>query len=268
MVNRMLSRRRSLTLIPALASLAGSAAAQPAAPADDDPPMPLKLVVLDIGGTLIGDHGEVPDAMLGAFSRHGLSVTPQEFSEWRGASKRNMVQHFVEQRGPKDGRPALIEAIYSDFTTTASKAYAKVQPIPGAEKALKELAAMKLILATSTGFDRALTTQVLSSLGWQHYFVASITSDDVVDGRPAPYMLFRAMEAAHVNETAQVMAVGDTPLDLQAANNAGVGAAIGVYSGAATEERLRKERNSAVLPSVAELPGLIAKGLPLSHCRI
>jgi phosphonatase-like hydrolase len=266
----MFSRRKSLTLIPALAGLAGAAAAQPVPPGgdDDDPPMPLKLVVLDIGGTLIGDHGEVPDAMLGAFSRHGITVTPQEFSEWRGAAKRGMVQHFVEQRGPKDGRPALIEAIYGDFTSTASKAYANVQPIPGAEQALKELQAMKLILATSTGFDRALTSQVLSHLGWQHYFVASITSDDVADGRPARYMLFRAMEAAHVNETAQVMAVGDTPLDLQAANNAGVGAAIGVYSGAATEERLRKERNSGVLPSVAELPGLIRKGLPLSHCRV
>ncbi|HWU54992.1 MAG TPA: HAD-IA family hydrolase [Rhizomicrobium sp.] len=266
----MLSRRRSLSLIPALAGFAGSAAAQPALPDadDDDPPMPLKLVVLDIGGTLIGDHGEVPDAMLGAFARHGIAVSPAEFSEWRGASKRGMVQHFVEQRGPKDGRSGLIDAIYGDFTATASKAYEKVQPIPGAEQALKELQAMKLILATTTGFDRALTTQVLTHLGWQHYFVASITSDDVVDGRPAPYMLFRAMEAAHVNETAQVMAVGDTPLDLQAANNAGVGAAIGVYSGAATEERLRKERNSGVLPSVAELPGLIRKGLPLGHCRV
>jgi phosphonatase-like hydrolase len=266
----MFSRRRSLSLIPALAGLATSAAAQPAAQDDDedDPPMPLKLVVLDIGGTLIGDHGEVPEAMLGAFSRHGITVSPQEFSEWRGASKRGMVQHFVEQRGPKDGRAMLIEAIYSDFTATAGKAYEKVQPIPGAEQALKELQALKLILATTTGFDRPLTTQILSRLGWQHYFAASITSDDVVDGRPAPYMLFRAMEAAHVNETAQVMAVGDTPLDLQAANNAGLGAAIGVYSGAATEERLRKERNSGVLPSVAELPELIRKGLPLGHCRI
>jgi phosphonatase-like hydrolase len=266
----MFSRRKSLSLIPALAGLAGTAAAQPVPSGgdEDDPPMPLKMVILDIGGTLIGDHGEVPDAMLGAFSRRGITVSPAEFSEWRGASKRGMVQHFVEQRGPKDGRPALIEAIYGDFITTASKAYQNVQPIPGAEQALKELQAMKLILATTTGFDRTLTTQVLSHLGWQHYFVASITSDDVLDGRPAPYMLFRAMEAAHVNETAQVMAVGDTPLDLQAANNAGVGAAIGVYSGAATEERLRKERNSGVLPSVAELPGLIRKGLPLGHCRV
>ena len=257
-------------MFPALAGglLAGSAGAQPAPPnpggGDDDPPMALKLIVLDIGGTLIADHGEVPDAMLGAFARHGLTVTPQEFSEWRGASKRGMVRHFVEQRAAST---ALIDAIYGDFSATVSKAYEKVQPIAGAENALKEFQAMKLLLATTTGFDRPLTTAILSHLGWQHYFAASITSDDVIDGRPAPYMLFRAMEGAHVNETAQVMAVGDTPLDLQAANNAGVGAAIGVWSGAATEERLRKERNSGVLPSIAALPDLIKRGLPLSHCR-
>ena len=268
-----LSRRG---MFPALAGsvLAGAASAQPvASPSsdvggdDDDPPMPLKMVILDIGGTLIADHGEVPDAMLGAFSRHGITVTPAEFSEWRGASKRGMAKHFVELRGPKNAGADLVEAIYADFTATASKAYEKVQPIPGAEKAIQELLAMKLILATTTGFDKPLCTAILARLGWQHYFAASITSDDVVDGRPAPYMLFRAMEAAHVNETAQAMAVGDTPLDLQAANNGGMGAAIGVYSGAATEERLRKERNSGVLSSVAELPDLIRKGLPLSHCR-
>jgi phosphonatase-like hydrolase len=262
------SRRKSLSLIPALAGLATGASAQPVPPGgnDDDPPMVIKLVVLDIGGTLIADHGEVPDAMLGAFARHGITVTPQEFSEWRGAAKRSMVKHFVALRAAAGGE-ALIEAIYADFTATATKAYEKVQPIPGAENALKELQAMKLLLATTTGFDRPLCNAILAHLGWQHYFVASVTSDEVSDGRPAPFMLFRAMEGAHVNETAQVIAVGDTPLDLQAANNAGLGASIGVWSGAATEERLRKERNSGVLPSVAALPDLIRRGLPLSHCR-
>jgi phosphonatase-like hydrolase len=257
-----LSRRG---IFPAIAGsvLAGSAAADPSDD-DDDPPMPLKLVALDIGGTLIADHGEVPDAMLGALARHGITVTPQEFSEWRGASKRSMVRHFVAREHKGE---ALIEPIYADFTVTVTKAYEKVQPIAGAEQALKDLRAMDLILATTTGFDGPLTKSIIARLGWQHYFVASITSDDVTDGRPAPYMLFRAMEAAHINETAVVMAVGDTPLDLQAANNGGMGAAIGVYSGAATEDRLRKERNSGVLPSVAALPDLIQRGLPLSHCR-
>ena len=259
-----LTRRRSLSVLPALAALTGHAAAQ-AKDDDDDPPMTIKLVALDIGGTLIADHGEVPDAMLGAFSRHGITVTPQEFSEWRGASKREMVRHFVGREHKSD---ALIEPIYADFMATAGKAYEKVQPIAGAEQAMKELTAMKLLLATTTGFDQVLTTAILSRLGWQHYFVASISSDQVREGRPAPYMLFHAMEAAGVYEPAQVIAVGDTPLDLQAATNGNMGAAIGVYSGAATEERLRKERNSGVLPSVAALPDLIRRGLPLSHCRV
>src|ERR1700722_2826874 len=201
-----LSRRGSFAAITG-SVLASSATADPSDD-DDDPPMPLKLIVLDIGGTLIADHGEVPEAMLGAFARHGITVTPQEFSEWRGASKRGMVRHFVTREHKSE---ALIEPIYADFTETVTKAYEKVQPIAGAEQALKELRAMDLILATTTGFDRPLTTAILARLGWPHYFAASITSDDVSEGRPAPYMLFRAMEAARINETQVVMAVGDTP---------------------------------------------------------
>ncbi len=262
-----LTRRSSLSILPGLAALPGRAAAQAPAPRNEggDPPMAIKLVVLDIGGTLIADHGEVPEAMLGAFSRHGITVTPAEFAEWRGAAKREMVRHFVTREHKSE---SLIEPIYADFMATASRLYQNVQPIPGAEQAMKELAAMMLPLATTTGFDKALTTAILSHLGWQHYFVASISSDEVREGRPAPYMLFHAMEAAGVYEPAQVMAVGDTPLDLQAAANGNMGAAIGVYSGASTEERLRKERNSGILPSVAALPDLLRRGLPLSRCRV
>jgi len=259
------SRRR---IFPAVAALAatGAASAQPVPPGgdDDDPPMPLKLVVLDMGGTLIADHGEVPQAMLGAFSRHGITVTPQEFAAWRGASKREMVRHFVARENKNAG---LAVPIYDDFTAHAMAAYEKVQPIAGAEAALKELRGMGLALATTTGFDRPLAGAILRRLGWEHYFAATITSDDVAEGRPAPFMLFRAMEGARVNDVREVMAVGDTVLDLEAADNAGLGAAIGVYSGAATESRLREARNSGVLPSVASLPGLIKTGLPLSHCR-
>jgi phosphonatase-like hydrolase len=261
----ILSRRRILPAVAALAAT-GVASAQPVPPGgdDDDPDMVLKLVVLDIGGTLIADHGEVPDAMLGAFARHGITVTPDDFSQWRGASKRAMVQHFVQRAGKS---PDLVAPIHDEFAIRAMQAYEKVEPIAGAEDALKELRAMDLLLATTTGFDRSLATAILARLGWQHYFAASVTSDDVAEGRPAPFMLFRAMEGARVNDVRTVMAVGDTVLDLEAADNAGVGAAIGVYSGAATESRLRGSRNSGVLPSVAALPGLIKTGLPLSHCR-
>jgi len=114
-------------------------------------------------------------------------------------------------------------------------------------------------VATNTGFDRAITTSIFQRLGWEQYFAAIISSDDVTRGRPSPYMLFHAMETAGVDNVAEVMAVGDTPLDLEAGTNAGVRAVVGVLSGAGTAETLRREPHTHILPSVADLPRLLAK---------
>ena len=70
-------------------------------------------------------------------------------------------------------------------------------------------------------------------------------------------MIFRAMEAAGVSSVAEVMNVGDTPLDLQAGANAGVAYVVGVLTGLHGEDRLRREPHTHIIPSVAELPDLI-----------
>jgi phosphoglycolate phosphatase-like HAD superfamily hydrolase len=88
-----------------------------------------------------------------------------------------------------------------------------------------------------------------------------VCSDDVAQGRPSPFMLFHAMEAARVNSVAEVVAAGDTPLDLQAGTNAGLRAVVGVLSGASTAENLRREPHTHIVPSVANLPALLASKL-------
>jgi len=257
----MFSRRHSLKTLVAAAAF--PAAAKAAAAVREGGDKPVRLVVLDVGGTIIQDHGEVPDAMHNALAKHGVTVSFAEIAEWRGASKRGMVRHFVELRTKPDvNREALSEAIYNDFSTQVNAAYANVQPIAGAEDAIRKLRQAGYLLATTTGFDRPLTEAIFRRLGWRDHFVATVTSDDVVDGRPSPFMLFHAMEQAHVDSVAEVVAVGDTPLDLQAAANAGVRGIIGVYSGAATEERLGREPHTQILPSVAGLPALLQAKFP------
>jgi phosphonatase-like hydrolase len=247
------SRRQAMKALAAAAVMSPTLGqTQPAAQAR------IRLVILDVGGTLIEDHGEVPDSMRSAFLGGGVDISLAEIGEWRGASKRGMVRHFVELRreaGPQ--REALIDRIYADFSRRANEAYQDVQPIKGAEDALKRLRQTDLLLATSTGFDRPLNDFVFRHFDWHKYFAATITSDDVVDGRPSPFMIFHAMEATHVDRVAEVVAVGDTPLDLQAASNAQVRGVIGVSSGAATAERLSREPHTHLLRSVAELPDLL-----------
>ena len=250
-----LSRRQSLKRLAAAAAIPPIAAA-----GRPDTPPPVKLVVLDVGGTIIEDRGDVPEELRKALAHHGVGSTPAEIARWRGAAKREIIRHFVDQQSlaPSVDRDKLTAAIYDEFTASLIAIYRSVPPIAGAEDAIRQLRKSGYLVATTTGFDRAICTPIFRRLGWEQYFAATVCSDDVAQGRPAPYMLFHAMEAARVKSVAEVMAVGDTPLDLQAGSNGGMRSVVGVLTGAGTAETLGREPHTHIIASVAKLPALLA----------
>jgi len=245
-----LSRRNSLkTLTAALALPASSHASDTG----------IQLVILDVGGTLIEDRGDVVATLQSTMAKRAIVVTAAEIGPWRGAAKRAVIQHFVDLHSKKSDaeRQTLASAIYQDFNAQLNAAYRTVPPIPGAEEVIRKLREYGYLIAATTGFDREIVVPIFRRLGWEKYFVAVVASNDVSRGRPSPYMLFHAMETAQVDSVAAVMAVGDTPLDLQAANNAGLRGMVGVLSGAGSEEQLRREPHTHLLASVASLPALL-----------
>ena len=54
-----------------------------------------------------------------------------------------------------------------------------------------------------------------------------------------------------------VIAVGDTPLDLQAGANGGMRGVVGVLSGAGTRKTMEPEPHTDLIDSVAALAGLL-----------
>jgi len=80
----------------------------------------------------------------------------------------------------------------------------------------------------------------------------------VQEGRPAPYLIFHAMESTGVSSVHRVATVGDTAVDLRAAYNAGVRCNVGVLSGAHTREQLEREPHTQLLATVAELPNTVS----------
>jgi phosphonatase-like hydrolase len=111
-------------------------------------------------------------------------------------------------------------------------------------------------VATTTGFYREVRDKILGKLSWQNLFDASVCSDDVEHGRPAPDMIFRSMQLTGILDPAGVAAIGDTPLDLQAGTRAQCGWTVGVLTGVHSRERLEKEPYTHILRSVADIPGL------------
>ena len=248
-----LTRRKSLKTIAALAALQqSSSAAAPASPK-------IRLVVLDVGGTIVQEKGDVPLALRSAFSKHGITVTPEEIAEWRGASKREIVRHFVKLRAEATAgtQLRLNQAIYKEFSRQVDEAYRTALPIEGAEEAFRQMRSRGLLLAATSGFDRELLVSLFQRLRWMDYFAALVSSEDVARGRPSPFMIFHAMETAAVDSVAEVVTAGDTPLDLRAGANAGLRGNVGVLSGASGEDKLRPEPHTHILRSVADLPALL-----------
>jgi phosphoglycolate phosphatase-like HAD superfamily hydrolase len=66
------------------------------------------------------------------------------------------------------------------------------------------------------------------------------------------------MERTGVRRVDRVLVAGDTLADLRSGTNAGAGAVVGVAIGALGLADLGAERHTHLLPSVADLPGLVA----------
>jgi phosphonatase-like hydrolase len=223
----------------------------------------IKLVIFDIAGTIIEDHGEVLRAFANALDQHGIPYTDAELREWKGASKQEVIRHFV-RRQPGVAGTENVDAVYADFRCELERHYREqgVVPIAGAAATFAWLRERGIKLATTSGFYREVSDLIMESTGWRGLFSANISSSDVSMGRPAPFMIFRAMERASVTSVREVITVGDTPLDLQSGTNAGVREVVGVLTGLHGRERLMHEPHTQLLASVADITSWIEHRVP------
>ncbi|MBO1330591.1 phosphonatase-like hydrolase [Streptomyces sp. VRA16 Mangrove soil] len=214
-----------------------------------------------MAGTTIEEHGAVYEALRHAVESTGVTVADSDLQTWMGTDKREAIAALVRIGG---GTPdaELVERQYGVFRTFLRERYAlrPPQPIGRADKALEELRARGIKVALTTGFSDDVALPLLASLGWSvgedGLLDAVVTSDEVPRGRPAPYMIHRAMEKTGVVDVRTVLVAGDTVVDLEAGTHAGAGVVIGVLTGQLTREQLEPHPHTYVLDSVADVPGL------------
>jgi phosphonatase-like hydrolase len=218
----------------------------------------LDLVVFDMAGTTVQAADQVPDAFQQAFEQVGVKLSDEEIRSVRGRSKHEAISDLLTRHlSLVDGRRLATE-VYSRFQRILMERYERqgVEPVEGADETFEWLRARDVKVALSTGFDRALTALLLKMVGWDTSLEVVVCNQDVPRGRPAPYLVFRAMEWAGCECVHRVAVVGDTISDLQAADNAGVRWGIGVLSGAHSESQLKSCPHSKIITSVKELPSV------------
>jgi phosphonatase-like hydrolase len=218
-----------------------------------------ELVVSDFAGTAMKEEGAVLVAYRLALTKYDIPFTEEDLAARRGASKRAVFQELAARVRAPDEAAGLAGRALAAFEAALQREYetGPVREIEGAGRAVTALRTAGIKVALTSGFDRGLVDLLVGRLGWADLFDRVYASDDAPAGRPAPYLIYRAMIDLGVYDVGRVAVVGDTPLDLQAATNARAGWVVGVLSGAHGLETLGVTPHTHLLPSIAALPRLL-----------
>ena len=234
---------------------------------------PIELVVFDMAGTTVQDRHEVEMCFLEAASHTGLSVTPERVLALQGYSKIYVFELlWKEIIGEK--HPDLREFVrnsYHVFCEILEKHYANnnIFPTDGCLEIFEFLKYKNVKIALTTGFYRKVTNIILDKLGWldglndqyvgnkNTIIQASISSDEVLKGRPEPLMIHKAMSLLDVHDGMKVINIGDTPSDLKSGIRAGCRMSLGVTNGTHTRQQLSVHRNDGFLSKVSDLKQFI-----------
>ena len=216
----------------------------------------IKLVIFDLDGTTVKDRGQVANAFTAALAEQNIEITSEQLISVRGLSKRQAVMRFIPEGQDRTRR---VELAYASFREHLIQRFSieGVEPMDDAAAIFQRLRSQGVRVALNTGFDRGITQLLLTILNWQEGIAdAVVCGDEVRQGRPAPYLIFHAMEATGATGVQQVANVGDTVMDLKAGRNAGVRWNVGVLSGAHDRQLLERAPHTHLLPSITSLLNL------------
>lgn len=193
----------------------------------------IRLVVLDWAGTAVDFGCFAPvDAFVRVFTDRGVEVSVAEARQPMGLHKKDHIREMLSQaplaerwrvvRG-RDWTEADVEELYEAAGPMQLAAIGpNSAPVPGVVDAVKELRKTGVHLAGTTGYFLEAATACFAAAKAHGYELdANICADEVPQGRPAPWMIFRHMERFGVYPPSTVLKVGDTVADIAEGRNAG-----------------------------------------------
>lgn len=220
-----------------------------------------QLAALDIAGTTVDEGGLVYEAIRAAVEADvGQQVPADLLQRWMGTSKQEAIEGILTGLDV-DHSPSHVDTVYKDFSERLEATYTTTAPtpMPGVEAFFERLHAEGVKVALQTGYTGPVTSSILKGLGWSvgDTIDAVVTSDLVAQSRPAPYLIFHAMEATGVADVRRVLVAGDTPNDLAAGMNAGARYVLGVTTGSFGRAELEAEPHTHIVDSVVEAATLL-----------
>ena len=177
----------------------------------------IEAVVFDLDGVLL-DSEEIWD-------RAREELARERGGRWHDRAQRDMMgmssTEWSRYMADVIGLPEPPEEINREVVRRLTELYREELPaIPGAREAVERLAA-RWPLGRASSSNRELIDLALELLGVEHLFTATVSSEEVARGKPAPDVYLEAARRLGVDPT-RAAAVEDSHNGILSANAAGM----------------------------------------------
>ncbi len=178
----------------------------------------IRGVILDVDGTLVDSNDAHARAWVDAFREFGFDVSYERVRSLIGMGGDNLLPEAVqlEKDSPKG------EALSKRRGEIFKEGYLKtIKPFPGTRDLLKRMRAQGLEIGVGTSAQKEELKPLLEIAGVADLIDSKTSSDDAESSKPDPDIIQAALKRLQL-PPAQVLMVGDTPYDIEAAGRAGV----------------------------------------------
>jgi len=210
--------------------------------------MAIRAVLFDIDGTLVDSNDMHVLAWEEAFASVGASFNRQVIHDQIGKGTDMLVPTLLP--GSDQAMQDKLGKAHSDVFKT--RFLEQIKPFPRAGELLAHVhaAGQTVVLASSASAEEV--DHYLGLLGARELVGATTSADDVENTKPAPDIFAAALRKVAPLSADQVIVVGDTPYDAEAAAKCGI-STIGLRSGKFGDEALRDAGAIALYDDVAAL---------------
>ena len=205
-----------------------------------------KLILYDLDGTLVDTRQDIITSVRYALEiLKGPDLTDDEIKDCVGTGLHALIKQVFRTEDEKlaDQGSKLYREHYKKHMLDHTKLY------PGAREFLEHFKDRKQAVITNK--PNPFSSQILEALGVAHFFIAVLAGDNGLPFKPDPAAIHHLMEATGATEE-EVLFVGDSSIDIQAARNAGV-EVVTLSHGFANEATLREAKPDHIVRDFPEL---------------
>lgn len=213
-------------------------------------PKNIRGVIFDLDGTLIDSYQAIYLSFHHAYTHLGLS--PLSLEEVKKIVGRGLSRTFGELLGEERGPQAL-----SFFRKKYEEVFrAHTHLLPDVRPVLEDLYGRGIQLAVATNKFGLFSREIFKHFKMENLFTVIVGDGDIPQNKPHPAMLNFAIERMGLEKDETVF-VGDSVIDIQTAQNAGIGV-YAVPTGNTTREDLEEARPTAVLTRFLDLVNYVS----------